>query len=285
MIAEPALSLSFSRGGPTGVAADLELVPGEILALTGPSGAGKTTLLRIVAGLVRPGEGRITCAGEVWLDTKAGIFVPPFRRRTGLVFQAYALLPHLTALANIRMAMGDLPGEQRKRLDVVRQSGDLLLKILNDVLDLSKIEAGRMTLSEEDFDLEAALSPVHDLFAPSATEKGLEFVMRTMPGAKGGWRGDPGRLRQILGNLVSNAVKFTHSGSITVLLDEVADQLAVQLGDKVPALLSRLHVECGGGASCLSKPCGRPAGLNHKGTVDWWRREKESYPLLAAIYK
>jgi len=112
MTAEPALSLSFSRGGPTGVAADLQLMPGEILALTGPSGAGKTTLLRIVAGLVRPGEGRITCAGEVWLDTKAGIFVPPFRRRTGLVFQAYALLPHLTALANIRMAMGDLPRDE-----------------------------------------------------------------------------------------------------------------------------------------------------------------------------
>ena len=129
------------------------------------------------------------------------------------------------------MAMGDLPGEQRKRLDVVRQSGGLLLNILNDVLDLSKIEAGRMTLSEEDFDLEAALSPVHDLFAPSATEKGLEFVMRTMPGAKGGWRGDPGRLRQILGNLVSNAVKFTHSGSITVLLDQVSDQLVMTVRD------------------------------------------------------
>jgi len=139
------------------------------------------------------------------------------------------------------MAMGDLPGEQRKRLDVVRQSGDLLLKILNDVLDLSKIEAGRMTLSEEDFDLEAALSPVRDLFAPSATEKGLEFVMRTMPGAKGGWRGDPGRLRQILGNLVSNAVKFTHSGSITVLLDEVADQLVITVRDTGVGIPAEKH--------------------------------------------
>jgi len=139
------------------------------------------------------------------------------------------------------MAMGDLPGEQRKRLDVVRQSGDLLLKILNDVLDLSKIEAGRMTLSEEDFDLEAALSPVRDLFAPSATEKGLEFVMRTMPGAKGGWRGDPGRLRQILGNLVSNAVKFTHSGSITVLLDEVADQLVITVRDTGVGIPTEKH--------------------------------------------
>ena len=114
MTGDPALSLSFRRGGPAGVSADLTLAPGEILALTGPSGAGKTTLLRVVAGLVRPGEGRITCAGQVWLDTAAGLFVPPYRRRTGLVFQAYALLPHMTALQNILMAMGDLPGDQAR---------------------------------------------------------------------------------------------------------------------------------------------------------------------------
>ncbi|MCA6271516.1 MAG: ATP-binding cassette domain-containing protein, partial [Phenylobacterium sp.] len=112
MTAEPALSLSFRRGGPVGVEADLELAPGEILALTGPSGAGKTTLLRVVAGLIRPGEGRIACGGEIWLDTAAGIFIPPFRRRIGLVFQAYALLPHMTALQNILMAMGDRPRDQ-----------------------------------------------------------------------------------------------------------------------------------------------------------------------------
>jgi molybdate transport system ATP-binding protein len=114
MTDDPALSLSFRRGGPASVSADLILAPGEILALTGPSGAGKTTLLRVVAGLVRPGEGRITCAGQVWLDTAAGLFVPPFRRRTGLVFQAYALLPHMTALKNIMMAMGDLPRDQAR---------------------------------------------------------------------------------------------------------------------------------------------------------------------------
>lgn len=112
MTGKLAFSLSVRRGGPVGVAADLDLAPGEILALTGPSGAGKTTLLRVIAGLVRPGEGRITCGGETWLDTAAGVFVPPHLRRTGLVFQSYALLPHLTALGNIEMAMGDLPRDQ-----------------------------------------------------------------------------------------------------------------------------------------------------------------------------
>ncbi|MFM1960939.1 MAG: hypothetical protein RL588_2456 [Pseudomonadota bacterium] len=129
------------------------------------------------------------------------------------------------------MAMGELPAEQRKRLDVVRKSGGLLLAILNDVLDLSKIEAGRMTLTDEVFDLEAALSPVRDLFAPSAQEKGLEFEMRVTPAAAGSWRGDPGRLRQVLSNLVSNAVKFTHHGSISVHLDQVADQLVMTVRD------------------------------------------------------
>ena len=129
------------------------------------------------------------------------------------------------------MAMGDLPDEQRKRLDVVRKSGGLLLGILNDVLDLSKIEAGRMTLTDEEFDLEAALSPVRDLFGPSATGKGLDFGMRVTPEAAGAWRGDPGRLRQILGNLVSNAVKFTHAGSIHILLDQVGDQLVMTVRD------------------------------------------------------
>lgn len=129
------------------------------------------------------------------------------------------------------MAMGDLPAVQKQRLEVIRKSGGLLLGILNDVLDLSKIEAGRMTLSEVAFDLKAALLPVYDLFSPAALEKGLEFSLRITPEAEGEWMGDPARLRQILGNLVSNAVKFTHSGSIQILVDHVDDQLVMTVRD------------------------------------------------------
>ena len=139
------------------------------------------------------------------------------------------------------MAMGELSPEQRKRLDVVRNSGGLLLAILNDVLDLSKIEAGRMTLVDEDFDLEAALNPVRDLFGPTARGKGLDFDMRITPAAAGAWRGDPGRLRQILSNLVSNAVKFTHDGSISILLDQVADQLVMTVRDTGVGIPAEKH--------------------------------------------
>jgi molybdate transport system ATP-binding protein len=76
-------------------------VGAETLALVGPSGAGKSSVLRAVAGLLRPARGRIALDGETWLDTTRGIDVPPERRSVGLVFQDYALFPHLTVRRNV----------------------------------------------------------------------------------------------------------------------------------------------------------------------------------------
>jgi molybdate transport system ATP-binding protein len=85
---------------------DIELTvePGRCVAIAGPSGAGKTTLLRRVAGLERPPRGRIACGGETWFDGDRGVDVAPERRRTGFVFQDYALFPHMSALANVAFA-------------------------------------------------------------------------------------------------------------------------------------------------------------------------------------
>jgi molybdate transport system ATP-binding protein len=90
----------------------LEVAPGECLALAGPSGAGKTTLLRFIAGLSRPARGRVECGGETWLDTARGVDVPPEGRRTGFVFQDYALFPHMTARANVEFAGASAAGAQ-----------------------------------------------------------------------------------------------------------------------------------------------------------------------------
>jgi molybdate transport system ATP-binding protein len=92
---------------------ELELPPG-CLALAGPSGAGKTTLLRMIAGLVRPREGRVAIGGEVWTDTSAQVFVPPERRRCGYLFQDYALFPHLSAWRNVAYALPELPRGRRR---------------------------------------------------------------------------------------------------------------------------------------------------------------------------
>src|SRR5690606_15172194 len=84
-------------------------------ALIGPSGSGKTTVLRSIAGLYRPAGGRIVTGGDTWLDTDAGVDLAPQARRVGLVFQDYALFPHLTALDNVRLAMLDESEEERTR--------------------------------------------------------------------------------------------------------------------------------------------------------------------------
>jgi len=101
---------------------------GELLALVGPSGSGKTTILRCIAGLDRPVEGRVACNGALWLDAVADVDLPPQRRAVGLVFQAYALFPHLTALDNVAAALGHLPREARRSraqelLDLVHLGG------------------------------------------------------------------------------------------------------------------------------------------------------------------
>ncbi len=93
----------------------LEAPPGGCLALAGPSGAGKSTLLRIAAGLLRPRDGRVTCGGEVWLDTARGIALAPERRGCGYVFQDYALFGHMTAWQNVAYGLGDLPRRDRRR--------------------------------------------------------------------------------------------------------------------------------------------------------------------------
>ena len=118
------------------------------------------------------------------------------------------------AMAEV-MARGELSQVQRERLSVVRQSGEQLLTVLNDVLDLSKIEAGKLELAAQDFEIERVAQAVNDGFGALAAEKGLDFKVEIAPGAEGVWHGDSDRLRQILGNLISNAIKFTGKGSIT----------------------------------------------------------------------
>ena len=109
-----------------------------------------------------------------------------------------------------------LTGEQKEYAETVRISGESLLSIINDILDFSKIEAGAMGLDVIDFDLRATVEDVTGLLAARAHEKGLEvigFVEHDVPAAL---KGDPGRLRQILMNLVGNAIKFTERGEVAV---------------------------------------------------------------------
>jgi len=110
----------------------------------------------------------------------------------------------------------ELNSEQREFTETIRNSGDSLLSIINDILDYSKIEAGKVDLENIDFDLRIALDEVTDLVALKAHEKGLEYVAMVNPEVPSFLCGDPGRLRQILINLVGNAIKFTKNGEVTI---------------------------------------------------------------------
>jgi two-component system, sensor histidine kinase len=152
------------------------------------------------------------------------------------------------AMAEV-MSMGELGDVQRERLGIIRQSGSLLLAVLNDVLDLSKIEAGKLSLVTEDFDLAPTLNPTAETFQVLAQNKGLDFRFVIDEAAQGWWRGDADRLRQIVGNLLSNAVKFTPQGSVeaTVDMSEAGDCLRLVVRDsgvgiapeKLPALFEK----------------------------------------------
>ncbi|HSS66746.1 MAG TPA: ABC transporter ATP-binding protein [Gammaproteobacteria bacterium] len=109
------LSVALRQDTPIPLDASFACAPGEVLALVGPSGSGKSTILRIIAGLYRPREGRVSVDGEHWLDTGKGIAVPPHRRAAGIVFQSYALFPHMTAVGNISAALENLPTHDRRR--------------------------------------------------------------------------------------------------------------------------------------------------------------------------
>ncbi len=112
-----------------------------------------------------------------------------------------------------------LDATQKRYVDGIRVAGKALLSVINDILDFSKIEAGRFVLDEVDFDLADLVEEVVGLTGQSAASKGLELVVDQDPELPHGLRGDPSRLRQVLLNLVGNAVKFTHEGAVTIRLD------------------------------------------------------------------
>ncbi|MDX1498316.1 MAG: two-component regulator propeller domain-containing protein [Woeseiaceae bacterium] len=120
-------------------------------------------------------------------------------------------------LGMTQLLMGTpLDGKQRRFAHTIRSSAESLLEIINDILDFSKIEAGRLRLEYERFNVNELVEDTVDLFAAAATEKGLELICSTPPGPELEVDGDAARLKQVLINLLANAVKFTRDGEIVV---------------------------------------------------------------------
>ena len=132
-----------------------------------------------------------------------------------------------------------LAESQREKLDIINRSGDHLLTLINDVLEVSKIEAGRMQMEVAAFDLVNMLRDVADMMRQRANEKGLELTVEQISDFPRYIRGDAARLRQVLINLVGNAVKYTRQGGVTIRLGSKArasEHLLIEVEDTGPGI-------------------------------------------------
>ncbi len=120
-------------------------------------------------------------------------------------------------MANLLLS-ADLTGEQCDYVKTIKNSAESLLDIINDILDISKIEAGRLVLESAVFDPRSVIEDINDLLALRAQDKGLEYACRIAPDVPAQVRGDPFRLRQVLINLLGNAIKFTEHGEVALLV-------------------------------------------------------------------
>ncbi|MCY1646943.1 ATP-binding protein [Caulobacter sp. SL161] len=129
------------------------------------------------------------------------------------------------------MASGELQVDQRRRLETITASGQSLLSLINTILDVSRIEDGKMEIVEGPFDLTAQMNTLHLLYGGLARDKHLDFSLEVSPTVAGWRQGDGERLRQVLSNLISNAIKFTDSGAVRVTLDGDDQGLVVRVLD------------------------------------------------------
>jgi len=164
-----------------------------------------------------------------------------------LATMSHEIRTPLNGILGMAQALAVDPGltqNQRAKLEVIRKSGESLLAILNDVLDLSKIEAGKLELEQIEFDPAELAQGAYASFKPLAVEKGLDLKLAVDPDA-GVYLGDPTRIRQVLYNLISNAVKFTERGEVRVGIEpDAADGIRLVVADSgigmEPAQLARI---------------------------------------------
>jgi signal transduction histidine kinase/DNA-binding response OmpR family regulator len=142
-----------------------------------------------------------------------------------------------SALMQRDATLGD---PQHKNLEIINRSGEFLLSLINDILDMAKVEAGRIQLEIVPFDLDALTRDVVDMMRARAAEKNLQLLLERQPEAPRYVRGDEAKLRQVLVNLLGNAIKFTEEGGVTlhvgVVPDPVEPRLRIEVRDSGPGI-------------------------------------------------
>ncbi|WP_421790364.1 sensor histidine kinase [Hyphobacterium sp.] len=129
------------------------------------------------------------------------------------------------------LQMSELTGPQRQQVEIIHESGEMLMRLLNEILDMSKIEAGMLELESIAFDLRDVVEQVTELHQPNAARKGLHLSAEIEDGLTLDFEGDPMRIGQVLNNLISNAVKFTAAGTVTLTVRDEDGRIAFDVSD------------------------------------------------------
>ncbi len=203
---------------------------------------GEIRYVHVMKSPVRDAAGKIVGIQVVFWDVTAEKTAEEHRERakaaaeaanraksTFLASMSHEIRTPLNAILGMTELVLDTPlsAEQREYLAVIRDSGEALLSLVSDVLDFSKIEAGKLDLERTPFDIHEGLGDTLRLLAPRAHQKGLELVCDIRPGVPEMVIADAGRLRQVIVNLVGNAIKFTDQGEVLVAVEcqsRTADQ-------------------------------------------------------------
>lgn len=226
------LAWTPERPGPKILAEAAPVVALGLLALGGVMAALGWQILRVARRLVAH-ERALTAAMrdlEEARDRAEGANVAKSQFLANMSHEIRTPLNGVLGMAEV-LSRSVLDPADRQKVQVIRNSGEALLALLNDILDLSKVEAGKMELDIHPFDLGQAVDAATLAFAEVAAHKGLRFLVEVDPAARGVWLGDGGRVRQVLANFTSNAVKFTAAGEVRVRVRRTAQGFACTVSD------------------------------------------------------
>lgn len=199
---------------------------------------GDIRIIKVLAKVYRSEDGQANrLIGANWDITEARNLALRAEAASRAKSQFLAVMSHeirtpMNGILGMAQAMraDDLPLVQRERVNVIAECGESLLTILNDILDLSKVEAGKLEIESVPFDLRRVLGGVVASYATDADDRGLDLTL-DLDAAEGLYRGDPTRLRQIMANLVSNALKFTERGAVSMKARRTTEGLRLEVAD------------------------------------------------------
>ena len=191
-------------------------------------GASVVLLMRVAESLAKMAQNRLDL-----IDAKEQAEAANIAKTQFLANMSHEIRTPLNGVLGMAQIMesGELSVSQRERLGIINESGRALLALLNSILDLARLESRAVKLRSEPFDLIALVASTCAAFSGAAASKAIALHYAVSPECRGVWIGDPMRLRQVMGNLIANAVKFTDQGAVSVTVGAVSEGIRFEIAD------------------------------------------------------